>query len=337
MKIKNVLYVVLMIIFMMLSYILMSSGVNTKTKIYVNYKNDSDVLYKVYLRDNDKTINMNNEYNASLVDKINLDFSFDSKFSHNINGYYKYNIEGILTAYTDDIDDALFKRKYILLSDIGNPLNGNDNTIKINQDIDIFYDVYKEELKRINKEYETIANGLLEIRFNVLESLNFNGIDGTKEFKKQIKVIIPLSEEVFKIDIINDKNDVDSYYDFSKVQPVNYLLIFLGGISLSFGVAFLLLVIRNMIIAYKRENSYSKELNSILEKYDDIIVNIKRFYNKKKYNLIYVTSFDELIDAYKKVGNPISFREIKKNSEAIFLLLDDDNAWIYKMNKKNFK
>ena len=54
-------------------------------------------------------------------------------------------------------------------------------------------------LKRINKEYETVANGLLEIRFNVLESLDFNGIDGTKEL--EIEVDDSIYEEIK--DIIN--------------------------------------------------------------------------------------------------------------------------------------
>ena len=94
------------------------------------------------------------------------------------------------------------------------------------------------------------------------------------------------------------------------------------------------LTIRNMVLASKRRFDYNKELTKILDEYGDIIVNVKRFYNKKKYNLIYTGSFNELLDAYKKVGNPISFKETKKGEEAIFLMTEDDNAWIYKMVDK---
>ena len=45
-------------------------------------------------------------------------------------------------------------------------------------------------------------------------------------------------------------------------------------------------------------------------------------------------SFKELIDVYDKVGMPISFKEIKKNYESIFLIIEEDNAWIYRMLSK---
>ena len=48
--------------------------------------------------------------------------------------------------------------------------------------------------------------------------------------------------------------------------------------------------------------------------------------------MIYVTSFAELLDAYRRVENPISYKEVKKNEETIFLMIDDDNAWIYTLN-----
>lgn len=337
MKFKSILYIFLMTIFLVFAYLLLNSGINAKTKVYVNYKNESDVIYKVYLKDSKNPLGMNGRYTASLVDKINLNFKVNSTFSESVNGFYRYNIEGILVIYTDDITDSLYQKKHILLSDIVNPLNNNNNFVNMEQDIDIFLNEYEEKIKKIAEEYNEDVNGYFEVRFNALESLNFNDIDNTKELTNQIKVIIPLNHDKFKINVVNDKKRVDSYYDFSKRQPVNYLLMLLGSLSFSIGIAFLSLVVRNMIILYKKENKYNKELKGILKTHANIIVNVKKFYNKKKYNLIYVTSFQELMDVYNKVGNPISFKEIKKNNKAIFLLIEDNNAWIYKMNRDNLK
>ena len=337
MKFKSILYIFLMTIFLVFAYLLLNSGINAKTKVYVNYKNESDVIYKVYLKDSKNPLGMNDRYTASLVDKINLNFKVNSTFSESVNGFYRYNIEGILVIYTDDITDSLYQKKHILLSDIVNPLNNNNNFVNMEQDIDIFLNEYEEKIKKIAEEYNEDVNGYFEVRFNALESLNFNDINNTKELTNQIKVIIPLNHDKFKINVVNDKKRVDSYYDFSKRQPVNYLLMLLGSLSFSIGIAFLSLVVRNMIILYKKENKYNKELKGILKTHANIIVNVKKFYNKKKYNLIYVTSFQELMDVYNKVGNPISFKEIKKNNKAIFLLIEDNNAWIYKMNRDNLK
>ena len=145
-------------------------------------------------------------------------------------------------------------------------------------------------------------------------------------------MIIPLSYDTFKINVINDNNNIDKFYDFSKKESVNYLFLIIGAFSLSLGISFLALTIRNMILSYKKTSDYQKELRMILKDYSDIIVEVKRFYNKKKYNLIYVDTFKELMDVYNKVGNPISYREVKKDKEAIFIIIDDDNAWIYRLN-----
>ena len=336
MKIRNVLYVFLMIIFIVLAYFLIDRGINAKTKVYVNYKDNNDITYKVYLNDN-SYLGMNNRYNTSLVNKINFDYSFKSVFNTNVNGFYSYNVEGLLVVYTDNINDSLLQKKYILLEDTVNTLNNNEKIIKLDNNIDIDYIKFRKELSNISKEYNTLVNGYLELRFNIKESLNFSGIENTKEDSKQMKVIIPLSYDYFKINVIKNDDKIDSYYDFSKKQPVNYLLMILGALSLSSGISFLALVIREMVITYKKESAYNKELRKILGAYGDIIVNIKKFYNKKKYNLIYVDSFKELLEVYDKVENPISFREIKKNSKAIFVLIDDDSAWIYELSSDSMK
>lgn len=336
MKIRNVLYVFLMIIFIVLAYFLIDRGINAKTKVYVNYKDNNDITYKVYLNDN-SYLGMNNRYNTSLVNKINFDYSFKSVFNTNVNGFYSYNVEGLLVVYTDNINDSLLQKKYILLEDTVNTLNNNEKIIKLDNNIDIDYIKFRKELSNISKEYNTLVNGYLELRFNIKESLNFSGIEKTKEDSKQMKVIIPLSYDYFKINVIKNDDKIDSYYDFSKKQPVNYLLMILGALSLSSGISFLALVIREMVITYKKESAYNKELRKILGAYNDIIINIKKFYNKKKYNLIYVDSFKELLEVYDKVENPISFREIKKNSKAIFVLIDDDSAWIYELSSDSMK
>ena len=44
------------------------------------------------------------------------------------------------------------------------------------------------------------------------------------------------------------------------------------------------------------------------------------------------------MDVYNKIKSPITYREVKKNMETIFLITDGDNAWIYRMiNEKRVK
>ena len=98
MKIKNIMYMLLMIIFIFFAYILFDRGINVRTKKIVNYQEDSNVIYKVYLHENDiynkEYLNMNERYISKMVDNINVEFNYNSLYDHDINGYYSYLVTG---------------------------------------------------------------------------------------------------------------------------------------------------------------------------------------------------------------------------------------------------
>ena len=134
---------------------------------------------------------------------------------------------------------------------------------------------------------------------------------------KVITINIPLTEDIFKINV-NNLNEKDSYYEFSSKKAMNIVLLIIGAFCISVSLALFV---------------YNKELKKILSKYDNCIVKVKRFYVNKKYNMIYVDSFSELMDVYEKKNKMISFKEVKRSSESIFVIIDDDDAWIYKLIK----
>ncbi len=340
MKFRNIMYIFFMALFLVFAYFLFDRGFNVRTKVFVNYQEDSDVIYKVCLKENEiyshKCLSQGEKYISSLVNNIDVNYRYNVLFNKDISGYYTYKIIGTLVAYEEDINDSLWKREYILLNDKTEVLNANDlKKIAIKSNVNINYNKYKEELEQFTKDYGIKVSGYLEVKFILDENISFNGIEKLVQDTKDIQLIIPLSYDTFKINVLDDIHNVDSYYDFSTKEDVNYFLLILGAFSLSIGISFLALTIRNMVFSVGKQSSYTKELKRIFSEYSDIIVNIKRFYNKKKYNLIYVDSFDELMDVYRKVGNPISFREIRRNEEAMFILLEDDNAWIYRLIAEN--
>ena len=337
MKVRNILYIFLMIIFIVLAYLFFDRGINVKTKIFVTYQEKSDITYKVYLYDNDiyskSYLNMNERYLTSLVDDINIDFAYNSLFSKELNGYYTYSVTNALVGYTDDINESLFRKEDMLLNKTV-PLNQNNlSEIKINDKVIIDYDKYLNELKKYNDEYNAKISGYLEVLMKINENLDFFGNERIVKDTKEMKLIIPLSYETFKINIQNDNNNVDMYYDFSKKEKINFIFLVIGAFCLSVGISFFALTIRNMINESHDEINYRKELKRIINNNSEILVKVKKFYSKHKYNLIYVASFAELMDAYRRVENPISYKEVKKNEETIFLMIDEDNAWIYRLVK----
>lgn len=301
---KSVIYALCMVIFFTLTYIFIYEGFNIKTKKYIYYQEKSSFSYDKNIKDN-------------IIEDIKIKYNYENKFSENISGYYKYNVN--LEVISKEKNE-----KYKLLDDKVNVLNENTNKIIIDDFIDIEYDYYKNS---INNE-----EGNLKITIDIYSYLNFSSIEGDYPLQNSIVMEIPFEDNPKIIGTnINENNKLS---DFSKKEDVNYLNIFLGILCLSFAITFLIQVIKIMIYIYNKEKNYKTKLNEILTKYDNKIVNVKKFYNIKKYNLIYVDSFEELLDVYNTYNSIINYREMKKNEKSIFLIINEKNAWIYVLKEK---
>lgn len=320
-----------MVIFGVLAYLFLLSGFNTKTKVYVNYEDSSDVFYNVKYIDNKYNNKYNNKYVSELVDYIDISYIYNNIISEYVSGYYKYSVDGYLITYEDDINDTLWERKYELVKEKSVVLDRNNiNNIKIDDSFKFDFKKYREEINKFIDDYDIDVSGYMNIRINIYEFLNFNSLDNEYDDNKVININIPLTDDIFKIGISNTL-DKDSYYEFTNKKAMNIILLIIGALCLSFMLTSFVMIIRHFKIIYNKQSKYNKELNKILSKYDDCIVKVKRFYVNRKYNMIYVSSFIELMDVYNNKNKMISFKEIKRNSESIFVIIDGDDAWIYKL------
>ncbi len=335
MKKKMVFYTIISMVFMILSYLFIVSGIDMKTKIYVKYQQVDDISYVVNLLPNtvyeNDYLNMGGNYIGSLVKDIDLDLKYNLIYARNITGYYVYNLKGTLVA--SEGEDILWEKNYDLLADKVTVLDQNKvKDIRVKDKTSIDYQKYVNEINDFNKKYNMEVSGVLLVSFKLKTTLDFTGFKNTYDDTKEVKMVIPVTNEAFKIKILDDNREFDSYNEMTNKEGVNYLFLVFGALCLSVGIAFLMVVIKNLLEINNKENKYVKELKKILNEHGDEIVNVYEFNNAKKYNLIYVDSFKELLDVYDKVDSLISFKELKKNQKAVFLIIENDNAWIYILN-----
>ena len=164
-----------MVIFGVLSYLFLNSGFNTETKIVVNYEDNSDVSFTVNYYNSEYDDLYNDKYVSSMVDDIDINFNYNNLFSEYVNGYYKYNVVGYLTAYEDDITNSLWKREYQLLDEKTFVIDGNkDNSIKILDSFNFEFKTYRNEIQQFINDSDIDVSGYMHIRINILEFLNFN-------------------------------------------------------------------------------------------------------------------------------------------------------------------
>lgn len=337
-NITPIIYAVFMVFFFLLAYLFIIVGFDVKTKIFVSYQETSNTNYRLTLLPNDlydtSNINPSKSYLSSLIDDVIISFNYQNLFSEVVSGYYKYDVNATLLIYDYSINNPIVTKDYSILEEKYIVLNqGNLTNFSLNDNFVIDFDKYLSTYKDITTKYNLNVLGNLLVKVNFYEYLGFSSITTDQEHISKIIINIPISDTTFKTKI-TDLNNNSNFYEYSQKEDVNYFAIIMGIIFLSIAISFLVLVLHTIKSLYHQQQTYKHTLQTILAKYDSIIITTNKFYNIKKYNLIYVNSFKELLEVYEKYHILIIHREITKNKLSIFILIQDDNAWIYYLKNK---
>ena len=313
-----------------LAFIFLLNSLKLDTKANIVYKQTSNVDYTVALKPNNyyntPTLRKGMQYIASLIDTVNVNFSyrFDSNKSKNFKYYYYANAD--VKIYTSDNKviysktNQLLPRKTITKENV--------NNFVVNENFKINYDQYNNVIKNFKSSYGISANSSLEIVLYVgVEDEKGNIIKSSEA--DAMKVIIPLTEQMINISMdykeVNNSNNAAVY---SKVVIGNKALftftIIFGVISFGF-VVLLLLFLRK---TSKKKTLYDVKLGRILRDYDKLIVTSKKG-DVEGEKIVEVGTFEELLDARDNLGKPIVFTEIHKGQKALFVVNGDKETYKY--------
>lgn len=320
---KSVYYVIFLVMFIIFGYIFFLNGINSETKIKVYYQNGSLVNYKLNYED------------TSSLDNIDINYVYKSLFSEDITARYNYSISAYLHAYKKNIKDVIWFRKYDLA--VNNIFDVNDSDfVEIKDNIKIDYKKYKKELDEFLLSEGLSAKGYLNIQISFMEYLNKKEKDDIKNIPKVINIDIMMEDNGANI-VVNNVLEKDSYYDFNKHTIMNFIFVTLSMLCFSFGISFFFLIIKQFKLIGDRQNKYLKEVKRMLSKYDYCIIRVNKLYVSKKYNMIYVDNFEDLLDVYNSRNVMINYKETKRGMESIFVIIDSNDAWIYKFTSDSLK
>jgi hypothetical protein len=334
-----IIYFVYIIVIFVLALIFTLKKVDNKVLESISYVENSVVDYKVYYLDNpfytEKYLSAGKTYIAQYVNYIDIDFNYLVNYVDKLSGDYEYYVKANLVAYTPgDENDDLWTKEYILSNSEKSEFN-NTNNYNINKNIIINYQDYLSEYNKYRSSSAVASSCHLIIDFIVYNKGEYTGIDDI-EFNRTIKVDIPISDPTFKVtysDNLSGEMQTISKIDTSNITKTIFTVI---AIILWIIELVLVLIFIYVYINYrKRINLYDKKLKKILTTYDGIIVNVEKLPDLTNTNIVYVTTFDELVDAQNEVRLPINFKEYKGKRFAKFVLLQNNLAWIYCLKEED--
>lgn len=330
----------IVVVFSISGLLLFKSGFHNYEEVDITYKEDKDIDYKVYLKENDffkeEYLESNKTYIASLIDYVSVDFDYTIDLSEKLSGTYTYYLKGIVEAFESNSDNSYYTRDFALTEVKTNKYNNKDS-LTINESFDINYDKYNDILKSFKDEYNVSMDGNLKVVLVITNMIDGNSNIKDKTKTTELELNIPLTSLTIEVPINADSKNSEGILETYRVDKTGTFYVIARVLSIfSYIVAFLSLIylIYLTVISYKLESIYNKKLRKILKTYDSIIVNVKTMPNINKSKMINVSSFEELIDAHSEVRKPINY--IKALNCSTFLLISDNYIYSYKLEREVF-
>lgn len=321
--------ILLSVLFIALTAILIYSSSAIKTTSTLVYKEESNVDYKVFLKENDfypeKYLEKDLQYVASLIDFIEVQFVYNYQMNEKVDYNYKYRIDGVLLIYDkNNKDRPVFQKSIELLKDNENEVKDN-KAFAILESLRINYDEYNDLVRTFISEYSIFAESKLKLNLIIDVTAKSDNFANPVSSNSVMEMEIPLSEKTLNVAMnYNEINNSDIFKETSTSKPLNYAFLGFGIATGSMGILFVILTITLIVQSNGTKSPYRKFVDRILNSYDRVIVKLKRPIDINENELLIdIENFEELLDASDKLELPILYMEI--NSEKCWFIVRNGN------------
>lgn len=329
--IKYSLYFILIIITVILAQYFISRKIDDDVLAKLDYFDKPSIDYRVYYKENqyfdEKYITKDNTYVSNLIDYIDVDFSYYLSYSDKLQASSNYSIIANIVAKTASSGEVIWDTYKKELLEVKNITIEDGKDYNINETVRIDYNEFNEFFMEFKNSNQMPVKAYLKVSLNISNSAshkNFKDIASTNVLEVQI----PLNEVSFKItESANSKKDVYMTTKSRKKDKIRFMIT--GSILWLIAITLGVLLASTYHKDFQKQSIYKRKLRKILSTYDSIIVNVEKFPFVGDLSVVFVTSFEELVDAQNEVRLPINFKENKRKNMARFVLIRNNLAWVY--------
>ena len=290
--------------------------------------------YKVNLKDNNyysvKTLPSGMNYIASLVDNISVYFKYKFEATDVIDYNTTYYIEAITRVYDDkNKSKTLFEKKEIL-SESRTITKEKIKNLGFTESVKVDYEHFNNLVRAFKTEYGLAKSSDVTIALVTKTSGGNSEYKGNINLNSQATVVIPLTEQTINVSInSNNVTNQDRLLEKIGLNNINWYNLGMFVILTSLDLYLLVKLSKNIKKYLDSFSLYDKTLKKILRDYDSIIANINNDTVITKDKVIFVESFDELIDIHDNLGSPILFNEVVKGYKSYFTIIDNNMMYRY--------
>lgn len=309
---------------------------------HLSYSEKVTPDYKVNLKDNGyyevKSLPSGMNYIASLVDNIDVNFKYNFEATDVIDYNTTYYIEAITRVYDDKTKTkTLYEKKEILLEN-RNVKKDNIKNLGFTESVKVDYEHFNSLVRAFKTEYGLSKSSDVTIALVTTTTGGNSEYNGNINLNSQSSIVIPLTEQTINVSInSNNVTNQDRLLEKIGLNNINWYNLIMFVLLTSVDLYLIVRLSKSIKKYLDSFSMYDKTLKKILKDYDSIIANINNDTVTKDDKVIYVESFEELIDIHDNLGSPILFNEAIKGKKAYFTIIDNNMMYRYVLenNKKN--
>lgn len=291
---------------------------------YVNYTENSDVDYRVYLKDNafydQKFLEKDDQYISDLIDYITATFHYNLALQkEDISYKYSYRIEANVQVKDRTTNKSLYKFDESLISKVEKTSKEPNTTIEEN--VNINYNKYNDLIKDFIRTYD-IDNVDSTLSINLyVDVLNNCGNERLPANESVTSIVIPLTNKTMGMDITNNIIDnKDNSIICSEPSKANILFLLCGIIST---IITIVIIVRTVIYAETTKTAktiYERELKKILGNYSAYIQRVNGTFDISGYKSLKIDSFTDMLEIRDTINQPILMIENAKKTGVYFII-----------------
>ncbi len=336
----SLIFIIIIVSIITLSFFLMYFNKNKKQ--YINYNEKSNVDYNVFLKDNDffedKYLRKGNQYIASLIDYINVDFNYRILLEENNVKYkYSYRIEADVAVKEKDTNNNLYTNSKILLSKEERTTDTKE--LNINEKINVDYNYYNDIIKDFVNIYgldNTESTLTVSMYINTIGTCE--NIENSKEKESVISIVIPLTTKTVAIDISNNLINENNILLCKNNKFSSIPFIVFGVLFLTLDIYLIVFVIKYIIKTRTAENIYERELKKILNNYSSYIQNLGNDFEFNNYQVLKVNTFTDMLEIRDTIKQPILMKENDDKTGAYFVIPSSTKIlYVYRLKVSDIK
>lgn len=342
-------FVCIIVLLSLLSISFLVIYINKNKDYVVNYKESSNVDYKVYLKDNkffdEKYLGLESKYIASLINYIDANFKYQiSMDEKDVDYKYSYRIEAHVDVTETKSSKPLYS-KTAEIKKVEEKVASSKNNVFINEDLKINYNNYNDLIKQFVSVY-----GLDDINSTLTYSMYIDVVGSCESFESDsnnesvMSLVIPLTTKTVGIDIKNNQvESSDNVIVCNDSSPITILYVVASMLVLLVDLFFVYKLIRYVVHTRTAETIYDIELKKILNYYHSYIQRIRNNIDLKNGNILQIDdnliykgcqffkleSFTDMLEIRDSLNAPILMSTNDTNTATYFIILDVNNKAVY--------